>query len=338
MRGSGACGGGLSEERLTPVAGVFRPDIRPVNAVKDSESYSSVPSIHIRPSRIAYVATREYSHAAIGVRMSSTLSRFDYIDAARSTAQSFVEMTRRVDNPETRLGGAARWTVGDCVGHVACEPSRYLDLARGEASWPCRTHELFDVYAKQIANVPTRDVGSLCGKLLDDLDELLDLVSHFGARVPMMQIDSGLTVRADASLGILIGEFAVRGHDIARATGQRWELDPALTPLVVRGHHALLPVWRDEGACREHHATYDVRLRGYDERCILEFTGGALEVNPAEHREPDVHISIDPVACLLAGYGRMSLLRAAVTGRAMVWGAKPWLATGLVRRFGPTVG
>ncbi|MFT4041584.1 MAG: maleylpyruvate isomerase N-terminal domain-containing protein [Gordonia sp. (in: high G+C Gram-positive bacteria)] len=265
--------------------------------------------------------------------MNSTLSRFDYIDAARSTAERFVDLTQGIGDADMRLSPSSHWTVADCLGHLSSEPARYIALARGKTSWPSRAAEMSDVYAKQIANMPTRDIRELCGKLLGDLDKLLDLVSHFGARVPMMRVDCGRSVRADSALGILIGELAVHGHDIARRARLRWDLDPSIAPLVARGNHQLLPIWVEDHACRGHHATYDVRLRGCDERYIYEFTDGRLAVNPAEYRTPDVYISVDPVAGLLAGYGRLSPIRAAITGRAIAWGAKPWLAADLLKHF-----
>ncbi|AZG45193.1 hypothetical protein D7316_01787 [Gordonia insulae] len=262
-------------------------------------------------------------------------SRFDYIDTARETGGRFVELVRSVADAETRLGGTPGWTIADCVGHVACAPARYRELARGEGSWPSRAIDLPDFNAKQIANLTTRDVTLLTQKLLDDLDCLLDQVCHFGARVPVMNFDGDTSVRADAALGILIGEFVVHGYDVAGAVGAPWPIDPAIAPLIARGRHPILPGWIDDDACAGHSATYDIRLRGCTERFTYEFTDGRLEIDPAEPRRADVHISVDPVVALLAAYGRVSPAWAVLTGRAFAWGPKPWLAAGLCGRFTP---
>ncbi|MGV9710782.1 maleylpyruvate isomerase N-terminal domain-containing protein [Gordonia sp. NPDC003424] len=267
--------------------------------------------------------------------MRTTYSRFDYIDAAREIGARFVDLVRGVANPDVRLAGTPAWTVTDLLGHVACTPSRYLDLAAGGDDWSPRASDVADFNAKQIANLPTRDIGTLCERLLTDLDRLLDTVCHFGARVPVMHFDGDRRIRADAALGILIGEFAVHGHDVASGVGASWPIDPALSPLIARGRHQVLPSWVDEDACRGHSATYDIRLRGCDERFVYEFTDGRLEIDPAEPRPADVHLSIDPVTALLAGYGRVSPTWAAMTGRAVAWGSRPWLAAGLGRRFLP---
>lgn len=269
--------------------------------------------------------------------MNNTLSRFAYIDAARATAQNFVDLVCNIDNPDVSLGRRSKWTIAECVGHVASEPSRYLELACGATAWPSRPSDLKDIYAKQIANLPTRDVHKLAQRLVDELDELLDLVGRFGARVPVMAVEGDCRgVRADSALGILIGKMTVHGHDIARAIGAHWELDPSVAPLVARGRHQLLPCWIDHlGESSPPDATFEIRFRGTDERFIYQFTDGHLEINPDEHVDPDLYVSVKPAAGVLIGYGRMSPMRALLTGRAMAWGPSPWLATHLIKRFAP---
>lgn len=265
--------------------------------------------------------------------MGGTVSRFDFIDAARSVGERFAALVRDTDSPDVRVASRNGWTLTDCVGHVASEPSRYLELARGESEWPCHPKNLAEIYAKQIANLPTRDPAMLADKLLSDLDDLLDAVRHFGARVPMMNVAGDHRVRADAALGILIGEMAVRGRDIADALGAHWTIDPQIAPLVTRGRHQLIRPWLDQQDTQGHTATYEVRLRHTGERFTYEFTDGSLEVGPREPRRPDVYISVEPVAFVLALHGRLSPFGAMCSGRAFAWGPKPWLALTLRRRL-----
>ncbi len=266
--------------------------------------------------------------------MRTTFSRFDYIDAAREAGARFAELVRGVTDPDVRVGPTPGWTVTDCLGHVAFAPAHHLELVRGEGSWASSATDLPEFNAKQIANLPTRDVNALAATLLDDLAELLDVVEHFGARVPMMNFHGGRRIRSDAALGLLIGEFVVHGHDVARVVGAPWEIDPHVATLVVRGRHQILPGWLHD-SCTGHSATYDIRLRGCSERFTFQFTDGELEIDPPHPRPADVHVSVDPVAALLTGYGRMSQTWAALTGRSFAWGPRPWLATSLYGRFLP---
>lgn len=267
--------------------------------------------------------------------MTGMFSRFDYIDAALTTGARFLELVDGVEDTETRLPHTPGWTLVDCLGHVALAPTRFLALARGEGEWCRDALDVPDFNAKQIANLPTRDVRVLADRLRDDLDTLVDAVSHFNARVPQMRFDGDRLIRADAALGILIGEFVVHGHDIARAVGAQWWVEPDVVLMIIRGRQQILPSWVDSAGAAGHDATYDIRLRGCSERYIYEFTDGDLVINPPEPRRPDVHISVDATTALLAEYGRISPAWAALTGRAFAWGSKPWLAPRLASRFLP---
>lgn len=92
-----------------------------------------------------------------------------------------------------------------------------------------------------------------------DLDTLVDAVSHFNARVPQMRFDGDRLIRADAALGILIGEFVVHGHDIARAVGAQWWVEPDVVLMIIRGRQQILPSWVDSVGAAGHDATYDIR-------------------------------------------------------------------------------
>lgn len=268
-------------------------------------------------------------------RVSGMFSRFDYTDAALTTGERFLKLVEGVDEPETRLPDMPGWTLVDCLGHVALAPTRFLALARGEGEWCRQAIDVPDFNAKQIANLPTRDVSVLARQLREGLDILVDTVSHFNAQVPKMRFDGDRLIRADAALGILIGEFVVHGHDIARAVGARWWVEPDVVLMIIRGRQQVLPSWVDPTAAAGHDGTYDIRLRGCSERYLYEFTDGELIINPDDPRRAEVHVSVDPAAALLIGYGRLSPTWAALTGRAFAWGSKPWLAPRLAQKFLP---
>ena len=268
-------------------------------------------------------------------RATGMFSRFDYIDAALTTADRFTDLVLGVGDPDTRLPDTPAWTLTDCVGHVAMAPSRFLELARGEGEWCCSAVDVPDFNAKQIANLPTRDVTLLCRRFTDDLRELVDEVSHFHAQVPKMHFDGDRVIRADAALGLLIGEFVVHARDIARAVGARWWVEPDVVLMIIRARQHILPSWVDPLHAAGHSGTYDIRLRGCGERHVYEFTDGELHIDPPKPRRADVHISVDPATALLAGYGRLSPGWVGLTGKGIAWGARPWLAPRLAQRFLP---
>jgi hypothetical protein len=126
----------------------------------------------------------------------------------------------------------------------------------------------------------------------------------------------------------------VHGYDIARVLRTPWPIDAALAPMIIRGQHQVMPGWVDTSNSDGHTATYEFRLRS-QESYIYEFTGGSLAVNPDRPRKIDVHISVEPVTGLLLSYGRCSPTTAALSGKILAWGRKPWLAPRFTKRFLP---
>ena len=256
------------------------------------------------------------------------------IDAARVTADRFVRLVTAAPPDDPRVPATPDWTITDTFGHVAMEPSRYRDLAKGSGDWPRRASELPAFNARQIAELPTRDRHQLGDILAADLNSLLDTVAGFGDVAPMMYFDGDQRIRADVALGTLIGEFVVHGYDIARLLRKPWPIDAALAPMIIRGQHQVMPGWVNSESSDGHTATYLFRLRGQD-AYVYEFTDGRLVVNPDMPRTIDVHISVEPVTGLLLSYGRCSPTRAALTGKIFAWGRKPWLAPRFTQRFLP---
>src|SRR5690606_39978752 len=64
------------------------------------------------------------------------------------------------------------WSITDVFGHVAMEPARYRDLARGHGTWPTRAADLPEFNAEQVATLPTRDLRSLATILHAGLEEI----------------------------------------------------------------------------------------------------------------------------------------------------------------------
>lgn len=256
------------------------------------------------------------------------------IDAARGAAERFVLLVTTAPQDDPHVPATPGWTITDTFGHVAMEPSRYRDLATGNGDWPRRAADLPAFNARQIAELSTRDRHELGEKLLADLDSLLDTVAGFGDVAPMMHFDGDQLIRADVALGTLIGEFVVHGYDIACALHAPWPIDAAVVPMIIRGQHQVMPGWVNAQDSDGHTATYEFRLRGL-ESYIYEFTGGSLAVNPDRPRTVDVHTSVEPVTGLLLSYGRCSPIRAALSGKILAWGRKPWLAPRFTQRFLP---
>jgi hypothetical protein len=72
-------------------------------------------------------------------------------------------------------------------------------------------------------------------------------------------------------------------------------------------------------------ATFEIRFRGYKTATFV-LADGALSVEEGPARRADVRMSVEPVSFLLVGYKRIGLTVPILTGRALAWGRRPWLA------------
>ncbi|OLT45364.1 hypothetical protein BJF85_19105 [Saccharomonospora sp. CUA-673] len=252
-------------------------------------------------------------------------------DAAREAADQLLELVLSTVDPTVPVPATPPWSITDVFGHVAMEPVRYRDLALGRGTWPKRAADLPEFNADQVAALPTRDLRELAGILQAGLEDFLATIEALGPDAQMM-FDGDQRIRVDRALGTLIGELLVHGHDIARARGRRWRIDREHVPMVLTGMHQIMPGWVDPAGASGHTATYHVRLRRGPMQ-IYRFRDGALTIGSSGR--PDVRISADPATWLLLVYGRASPTRAALTGRVIATGRRPWLAPTLPTRFLP---
>jgi len=148
----------------------------------------------------------------------------------------------------------------------------------------------------------------------------------------------GTTVSRLGLVCHLLNETVVHGYDIARAAGVPWKIERRYAAMVLGGF--IVPVMQaldpramvDQQKAAGVHATYDLRLRGGDQ-VFFVFDDGAMHVEAPSDRRVDCHLSADPAALLLVGWGRKSQWSAIAKGQLVAWGRKPWLGP----RFGPLI-
>ncbi|PFG94317.1 uncharacterized protein (TIGR03083 family) [Saccharopolyspora erythraea NRRL 2338] len=254
----------------------------------------------------------------------------DMADAVSRSAERFVRLVRSAPDPDLPIPATPGWSLTDVVGHLAMEPPRYEDLARGGDDWLRTAAELPAYNARQLRELPTRDLHELTALLRRGVDSLLATVLEFGADQPDMRFDGGTKLPADRALGTLIAEYLVHGWDIATAMGRRWPIDAADVSRVMEALVHIAPGWVDPDDT--HTANYELRLRG-QRRYYFEFRSGALTVTTTPPDRVDLRISADPESFLLVNYGRRSPVRESLSWRIVAWGRKPWLATAFNRRF-----
>jgi uncharacterized protein (TIGR03083 family) len=142
----------------------------------------------------------------------------------------------------------------------------------------------------------------------------------------------GVTIELAAQSAILLGEFVVHGHDVARSISRPWPIEAAHARLTIAAITALLPRYVDQVHAAGLTATYQVRLRG-GPSFQMRFDRGTATVEPPQPGAADCRLTVDPVAFLLVVYGRRSQWPGILRGQLRAWGRRPWLGLRFQRLF-----
>ncbi len=260
----------------------------------------------LETSQVDSAAARE-AVAAVGPRVSALL--------------------RSVQRPNAPALG--EWDLTDTAIHLSLSADALCALVQGAGAMLADLWDLGTLNKTLVEGETTRDLGALADRIDTTVSRFLTLVGEAeddGARPWVVE-------GVEAPLALLtcqmLNELVVHGWDIARAEGAPWPIERRHAALVLTGF--VFPsmgslgatmVDQDKGAGVR--VTYDVRLRGGG-RAVLRFDDGNLTVQPEPSGPVDCHLSVDPVAFMLVGWGRISQGPAILKGQLLAWGRKPWM-------------
>ena len=135
-----------------------------------------------------------------------------------------------------------------------------------------------------------------------------------------------LKITAAAAGRLMLYEFLVHNHDLARTLTRNHRVDPDRARIALEAFREVLPLFVRPEPTRRLHTTYELHIRGSDPY-LLRFEHGTLTIEPTAHpHEAICHINAEPAAYLLVAAGRRSQWHAIATGKLLAYGRQPWNA------------
>lgn len=251
-------------------------------------------------------------------------------DAATRAAR----VIRSIRNPDAPTRGLD-WTLAETAAHLCTTLRLYIDCLEQRIVPEPQLVPDVPTYVERmnqerLDTFTERKPQTLAQQLLDEVGQLLGILE---TRSPSETVafPAGYRIDSATQACFTLAELLIHGRDIARSIHQPWPISRDDAILVLSGVIAILPLGVDRSRIPRTHATIHVRLR--DNGCYaMDLHQKEVRAIPC-HGRADLYVSLDPVAALLSGYGRVPPILPALTGKAFAWGRKPWLALALPRMF-----
>ncbi len=264
-------------------------------------------------------------------------------ESVRTTAGRFCELVSSIPDPGTRV--TATWSVADMTAHVttvAFLNTMLLQAAEIPFQMPGLTEAIAattieDVHGlndQVMSHFTERDAGRLTGMLRDHVDLMLtaslshdpaETFSWLGAaRLPL----AGMFAH-------MVNELLIHGNDIARALKVPWAMPPEDAALFFDLFYVGLLSGTTgqllEGSKRPLKRRIAVGFRsGYTTPVTFVVRDGKATAEPAGPGV-DATVRFDPATLNMMMFGRISKLRAALTGKIVISGRRPWLVPAFLR-------
>lgn len=244
------------------------------------------------------------------------------------TTSKLVDLIRQQPPSQGRIRGMS-WSSEELAAHLVTIPARYLRMIQTPEPFPV---SLSDMNEREIAELEITDLNELGEQLRIRTSALLETLGDEPERkVPFFAIE--LPVRG--LCGVLLGEYLLHGHDLAKHTRLTWQLQDHHARWAL---HGLLPSamhTADPHIASTMRGTFGLHIRPDDDWTITVGDGRA-ELTAGRPTRADFRISADPLAFYLTGFGRTSRTAALLRGKIVGYGRKPWLAGKFGRLFRET--
>ncbi|MGH3749771.1 MAG: DinB family protein, partial [Micromonosporaceae bacterium] len=256
--------------------------------------------------------------------------------ALKSTGDRFADLVASAPDPSVKV--TADWSLAEMAAHVTGIAWIYTSMAESDglpspfagldAEVNATTVDtVADLNEVMLRRFSARASSELARQLVDHVDQLLALSHNKDPATPVNWL-GGAVVPLAGLLAHLLNELLIHGRDIALAVRSPWRIPP--------GDAALFLELFLVGVTRSGYGKLlDSDQPSTNRRIAVQFRSKHLtpftmvldqgRVSIAEPGRDDVKLRFDPATLNLMLFGRVSKLRAALTGKVIVTGHRPWL-------------
>lgn len=245
----------------------------------------------------------------------------------RRRARAIADLLAHSDQDQEVHG--SDWTAAEVGAHLVSVPRRYIRMMEHPEPFPANLSAVNEAEIRAVGSDDLRDLGEM---LVADVEELLRRLGHDGS-APVRFFSMQHT--AEGIGAVMLGELLLHGLDLARTVDRPWDIsrDEAIT--VLGGLLPSVGYSVDPSVAEKAPGTYHLRIRdGQDWTISVE--DRAASVDKGRPTRADLHVSADPLAFLLVGYGRANRWRPLLTGKMVAWGRRPHLAAHFSKMFKET--
>lgn len=245
----------------------------------------------------------------------------------RRRARGVADLLRHSSHEQEVQG--SDWTAAEVGAHLVSVPRRYMRMMQHPEPFPDSLSALNEA---EIHAVGSDDLHELAEMLIADVEELLRCLGLDGAAsVPFFSMQH----TAEGVGAVMLGELLLHGLDLAHTLDRPWDISRDEASTVLGGLLPSIGYSVDPDVAERAPGTYHLRIRdGHDWTIHVEDRAASVDKGPPSRA--DLHVSADPLAFLLVGYGRTNRWRPLLTGKMIAWGRRPHLAAHFSKMFKET--
>ncbi|MGB5760302.1 MAG: SCP2 sterol-binding domain-containing protein [Acidimicrobiales bacterium] len=245
-------------------------------------------------------------------------TKWDWLRAeVRAAARLFGEQLRSLPDTSVQVPNL-EWSVAELGRHLASLPHLYREQHRVGTSFESPTDwRQFSATAR--AHITTNDGAELARLIAVEVETLLVPPDPDERRM----LYGCETTVANTAAGMMT-ECILHGQDLGRLTGHKPRLERRHALAGLEQQMALTPVFINPDKAAGLAGVYGLRFRGGSDFTYRIDELGKLAVERGWPGRADARLNADPATFLAASLGRVNPVAAALTGKIIAYGRKPW--------------